>query len=52
MSRASKASTCLPTSYNITAEDLQQALARQKMTLQPGDAVIIRTGWSKLDGQG
>jgi kynurenine formamidase len=41
----------LPTSYNITAEDLQQALARQKLTLQPGDAVIIRTGWSKLVGK-
>jgi kynurenine formamidase len=41
----------LPTSYNITADDLQQALARQKLTLQPGDAVIIRTGWSKLMGK-
>jgi kynurenine formamidase len=34
--------------YAITAEDLQQALAREKMTLQPGDAVIINTGWAKL----
>ena len=41
----------LPTSYNITAEDLQQALVRQKLTLEPGDAVIIRTGWSKLVGK-
>ncbi len=41
----------LPTSYSITADDLQQALARQKLTLQPGDAVIIRTGWSKLMGK-
>src|SRR5262249_19930035 len=41
----------LPNSYNITADDLQQALKRQNMTLQPGDAVVIRTGWSKLMGR-
>jgi kynurenine formamidase len=41
----------LPNSYVITPEDLQQALARAKMTLQPGDAVVIRTGWSKLMGK-
>jgi kynurenine formamidase len=41
----------LPTSYNITAEDLQQALAKQNQKLQPGDTVIIRTGWSKLMGK-
>jgi kynurenine formamidase len=41
----------LPTSYNITAEDLQQALAKQNMKLQPGDTVVIRTGWSKLMGK-
>ena len=41
----------LPTSYNITPEDLQQALAKAKQRLQPGDAVLIRTGWSKLMGR-
>src|SRR5216684_3825870 len=41
----------LPTSYNITADDLQQALARTNMKLEPGDAVVIRTGWSKLMGK-
>ena len=41
----------LPTSYRITPQDLQEALARQKLTLQPGDAVIIRTGWAKLMGK-
>ena len=41
----------LPTSYNITPEDLQQALAKANQKLQPGDAVIIRTGWSKLMGK-
>jgi len=38
----------LPDTYVITAEDLQQALAKEKVTLQPGDAVIINTGWGKL----
>src|SRR5712691_2033782 len=41
----------LPTSYNITPEDLQQALARAGQKLQPGDAILIRTGWSKLMGK-
>lgn len=34
--------------YVITPEDLQQALAKHKLTLQPGDAVIVNTGWGKL----
>lgn len=38
----------LPDTYEITVPDLEQALQRQNMTLQPGDAVIIHTGWSKL----
>ena len=38
----------LPDTYEITVQDLQQALARQKQTLQPGDAVIINTGWGRL----
>ena len=37
--------------YEITVDDLQQALARQKLALQPGDAVIIHTGWGKLWGK-
>jgi kynurenine formamidase len=41
----------LPETYVITPEDLQQALARQKVALQPGDAVIIHTGWGKLLGK-
>ena len=32
----------------ITAEDLQQALAKEKLKLEPGDAVMINTGWGKL----
>jgi kynurenine formamidase len=34
--------------YEITVQDLQQALQRQNLTLRPGDAVIIHTGWGKL----
>ena len=41
----------LPDTYEITVQDLQQALAAQKLTLQPGDAVIIHTGWGKLWGK-
>jgi kynurenine formamidase len=41
----------LPDTYEITPDDLQQALARQKLTLQPGDAVIVRTGWSAWWGK-
>jgi len=38
----------LADSYEITVQDLQQALPRQSLTLQPGDAVIMHTGWGKL----
>jgi kynurenine formamidase len=37
--------------YIITPEDLQQALAKEKLTLQPGDVVIINTGYGKLMGK-
>ena len=32
----------------ITAEDLKQALRRQGLTIRPGDAVLIHTGWGSL----
>jgi len=38
----------LPDTYEITPQDLQQALQRQNVSLQPADAVIINTGWNKL----
>src|SRR5262245_884444 len=41
----------LPDTYEITVEDLQAALKRQKVTLRPGDAVIINTGWGRLWGK-
>jgi kynurenine formamidase len=34
--------------YAITVDDLQQALQRQKLTLEPGDALIVHTGWGRL----
>jgi kynurenine formamidase len=37
--------------YEITPQDLQQALQKQGLTLQKGDAVIIHTGWGKLWGK-
>ena len=48
---ALKGTETLPDSYIVTPEDLQQALAREKLTLQPGDAVLIHTGWGKLMGK-
>jgi kynurenine formamidase len=41
----------LPDTYEITVADLQQALARQQLMLQPGDAVIVHTGWGRLWGR-
>ena len=35
----------LPASYEITVDDLQQALVRQQVALEAGDAVLIHTGW-------
>jgi kynurenine formamidase len=41
---ASKGVTMLPDAYEITAADIQQTLSKQKVILQAGDAVLIRTG--------
>ena len=41
----------LPDTYEITVQDLQQALQKQNTTLQPGDAVLIHTGWGRLWGK-
>jgi kynurenine formamidase len=37
--------------YEITAEDIEGAVKRQNLTFQPGDAIIIHTGWGKLWGK-
>ena len=37
--------------YEITVDDLEGALKKQNLALQPGDAVIIHTGWGRLYGK-
>lgn len=41
----------LPDTYEITVRDLQDALARQNLNVQAGDAAIINTGWGRLWGK-
>ena len=48
---ALKGVAALSETYEITPKDLQDALAAQKLTLQPGDAVLIHTGWGTLWGK-
>src|SRR6476659_137671 len=48
---ALKGVAMLPDTYEITVADIQQALQRQQLTLQPGDAVILHTGWGRLWGK-
>jgi kynurenine formamidase len=38
----------LPDAYEITVQDVQQALQKQNLSLHPGDTVLIHTGWGKL----
>jgi len=45
---AAKGVDMLGDNYEITVQDLEQALQKQNLKLQPGDAVIINTGWGKL----
>jgi kynurenine formamidase len=45
---AHKGVEMLPDDYEITVDDLQQSLTKQNLKLEPGDAVLIHTGWSKL----
>ena len=40
----------LPSGYEITVADLHAALSRQGLSLQPGDAALINSGYSKLWG--
>jgi kynurenine formamidase len=41
----------LPNSYEITPQDLQEALRKQRVALEPGDAVLIHTGWGMHWGE-
>lgn len=40
----------LQAGYEITPDDLQAALKRQNQSIQPGDAVLIHSGFGKLWG--
>jgi kynurenine formamidase len=46
-----KGAEMLDDTYEITVEDLEGALKKQNLTLQPGDAIIIHTGRGKLWGK-
>jgi hypothetical protein len=44
-----KKATVLPDAYRITREDLQGALSAQRLSLRPGDVVLIRGGKITMD---
>lgn len=41
----------LANTYEVTVADLEGAMKKQNISLQPGDAVIMNTGWGKLWGK-
>jgi kynurenine formamidase len=41
----------LAPTYEVTLQDVQQALAKQGVTLQRGDAALVHTGWGRLWGK-
>ena len=41
----------LPDTYEITVQDIEDALKKQNTTIQPGDAILINTGWGRLYGR-
>lgn len=43
-----KGNEILPENYEITVNDIQQALVKQNLEILPGDALIIHTGYGKL----
>jgi len=45
-----KGADVLPAGYEIGAEELRGALRKQGLSLQPGDAVLVHTGWGRLWG--
>jgi kynurenine formamidase len=45
---AQKGVTRLDAGYVITVDDVTQALARHRLKLVPGDALLIHTGWGGL----
>jgi kynurenine formamidase len=48
---ALKGVAVLPEDYEISVSDLEGAISRQRLTLLPGDAILIHTGWGTLWGK-
>jgi kynurenine formamidase len=48
---AAKGVEMLESGYEITVADLEAALTREGVSVEAGDAVIIRTGWGRLWGK-
>ena len=46
-----KNTDALPSSYEITVEDLQGALAKQRVDVTPGTVVLVRTGTARFWGE-
>lgn len=44
--------TRLPRAHPVTAADLEDAEARAGVRLEPGDALVVRGGWSAADDSG
>lgn len=40
----------LPSTHEISVAEIEAALARDRLTIQPGDAVLFHTGWGRLWG--
>jgi kynurenine formamidase len=47
---ASNGVEMLPADHEITVAEVQAALKRESVAVQPGDAVLLHTGWGKLWG--
>jgi kynurenine formamidase len=47
---ALKGVDALPVNHEIGVADIEAALAREHLTLRPGDAVLFHTGWGRLWG--
>lgn len=47
---AAKGVAMLPPTHEITVADIEAALEREQVALQPGDAVLFHTGWGRLWG--
>jgi kynurenine formamidase len=48
---AARGTGMLAENHEITPADLEAALKRQQLTLEPGDAVLIHTGWGRHWGK-